>query len=58
MALTLSCSVTGARDAADASGKSFTGYVVECKLGDDVWQVVKRYSQFYDLRQRMVQVRH
>ena len=33
MALVLSCSVTGARDAVDGTGKAFTGYVVECKFG-------------------------
>ena len=33
MALVLSCSVTGSREAVDGTGKAFTGYVIECKFG-------------------------
>ena len=44
-------SITGSRDATEeGTAKQYTMYELHCKYGDLSWTVLKRYSQFYDLK--------
>lgn len=52
MSLTLHVSIPSSTSVNDSSG-SYTGFVAQCRYGDDAWTVIHRYSQFYDLKTRM-----
>uniref|UniRef100_A0A7S2D169 PX domain-containing protein n=1 Tax=Octactis speculum TaxID=3111310 RepID=A0A7S2D169_9STRA len=49
----LMCDIPRSMECDTSGGKSFTGYVAHCIYGDHEWTIMKRYSQFYDLKSQM-----